>query len=307
MSDEGKRKGLGRGLAALLGEDPAAPPAAANAEGERAAARQVSLPIEHLVPNRYQPRTRFDEDALAQLADSIREKGIIQPIVVRRTKEAQRYEIVAGERRWRAAQRAQLHQVPVVIRDFSDAEALEIAILENIQRQDLNAVEEALAYRRLQREFNYTQEQLGQALGKSRSHIANTLRLLGLPETVRQLVVDGKLTAGHARTLVAAEQPERLARRIVAEGLNVRQAEELVADEKSMKAGAKPKAGGSGGSGVPAAGAKDADTLALESSLSDQLGLKVTITLDGGGEAGELRIAFKDFDQLDDLCRRLSR
>jgi ParB family chromosome partitioning protein len=254
MSDEGKRKGLGRGLAALLGEDPAAPPAAT--EADRAAPRQLSLPIEHLVPNRYQPRTKFDEEALAQLADSIREKGIIQPIVVRRAKEAQRYEIVAGERRWRAAQRAQLHQVPVVVRDFSDAEALEIAILENIQRQDLNAVEEALAYRRLQREFNYTQEQLGQALGKSRSHIANTLRLLGLPETVRTMIVDGKLTAGHARTLVAADQPESLARRIVSDGRNVRQAEELGA---------------------------------------------------GQGEAGELRISFKDFDQLDDLCRRLSR
>lgn len=305
MSDEGKRKGLGRGLAALLGEDPAAP-AAMSGEADRAAPRQLSLPIEHLVPNRYQPRTRFDEDALAQLADSIREKGIIQPIVVRRSKEAQRYEIVAGERRWRAAQRAQLHQVPVVVRDFSDAEALEIAILENIQRQDLNAVEEALAYRRLQREFNYTQEQLGQALGKSRSHIANTLRLLGLPETVRAMIADGKLTAGHARTLVAAEQPETLARRIVAEGLNVRQAEELVAGEKSVKAGGKPKPG-SAGTAVAPRPDKDADTLALESSLSDQLGLKVAIALDGRGEAGELRMSFKDFDQLDDLCRRLSR
>lgn len=303
MSEEGKRKGLGRGLAALLGEDPATP--VGTPDIDRATPRQLSLPIEHLVPNRYQPRTRFDEEALAQLADSIREKGIIQPIVVRRAKEAQRYEIVAGERRWRAAQRAQLHQVPVVVRDFSDAEALEIAILENIQRQDLNAVEEALAYRRLQREFNYTQEQLGQALGKSRSHIANTMRLLGLPETVRQLVVDGKLTAGHARTLVAADQPETLARRIVAEGLNVRQAEELVADEKSGKAGARPKAGGS--AAAPKGAAKDADTLALESSLSDQLGLKVTIALDGGKESGELRVAFRDFDQLDDLCRRLSR
>ncbi|MBN9524878.1 MAG: ParB/RepB/Spo0J family partition protein [Alphaproteobacteria bacterium] len=305
MSEEGKRKGLGRGLAALLGEDPATPPATAG-EADRAAPRQLSLPIEHLVPNRYQPRTRFDEDALAQLADSIREKGIIQPIVVRRSKEAQRYEIVAGERRWRAAQRAQLHQVPVVVRDFSDAEALEIAILENIQRQDLNAVEEALAYRRLQREFNYTQEQLGQALGKSRSHIANTLRLLGLPETVRAMIADGKLTAGHARTLVAAEQPETLARRIVAEGLNVRQAEELVAGEKSVKAGGKSKPGAAGTAVAPRPD-KDADTLALESSLSDQLGLKVAIALDGRGEAGELRISFKDFDQLDDLCRRLSR
>lgn len=305
MSDEGKRKGLGRGLAALLGEEPAPSAAVAAGEGERLQ-RQLALPIEHLVPNRYQPRTKFDEEALAQLTESIREKGIIQPIVVRRAKEPQRYEIVAGERRWRAAQRAQLHQVPVVVRDFSDAEALEIAILENIQRQDLNAMEEALAYRRLQREFNYTQEQLGQALGKSRSHIANTLRLLGLPETVRNLVVDGKLTAGHARTLVAAEQPERLARRIVAEGLNVRQAEELVADEKSVKTGARPKGGAAAATAAPPAD-KDADTLALESSLSDQLGLKVSIALEGGKESGELRIAFKDFDQLDDLCRRLSR
>lgn len=306
MSDEGKRKGLGRGLAALLGEDPAAPPAATTVEGKRAP-QQLALPIEHLVPNRFQPRTKFDEEALSQLADSIREKGIIQPIVVRRAKEAQRYEIVAGERRWRAAQRAQLHQVPVVVRDFSDAEALEIAILENVQRQDLNAVEEALAYRRLQREFNYTQEQLGQALGKSRSHIANTLRLLGLPEMVRGLIVDGKLTAGHARTLVAADQPEVLARRIVAEGLNVRQAEELVAGEKSAKPGQKSRPGGAGGGGSAAAGDKDADTLALENSLSEQLGLKVAIVLGGGGESGELRISFKDFDQLDDLCRRLSR
>jgi ParB family chromosome partitioning protein len=289
IDDPAKRKGLGRGLAALLGDDAAEDYAALD---RVRGAKEV--PIEQLQPNRFQPRHRFDDEALRQLADSIRAKGVLQPILVRRAAAANLYEIIAGERRWRAAQRAQLHQVPVVIKDLSDAEALELALVENIQRQDLNAIEEAQGYRRLIDEFAHTQEELAAALGKSRSHIANTLRLLALPAAVQAMIEDGQLTAGHARALVNASDPEALARQILDSQLTVRQAESLAAEAKPRRK-------------APARRGKDADTLALERDLSGALGLKVDIAWRGEAKGGEVRIGYRSLEQLDDLCKRLLR
>ena len=290
MSDEAARpkRGLGRGLAALLGDD----------AGEDNAAldrlrQPKEIPTEQIQPNRFQPRLRFDDEAMEELVQSVREKGILQPILVRRTAAENAYEIIAGERRWRAAQRAQLHQVPVIIRDFNDAETLEVALVENLQRQDLNAVEEASGYVRLIEEFHHTQDRLAEIVGKSRSHIANTLRLLGLPDEIKQMLVDGRLTAGHARALLSAKDPHALARRIVDSKLTVRQAEELgsAARAKSSKS-------------VPAS--RSADTAALESSLSNAIGMKVTV-VHHGNKGGMLKVAYRSLEQLDDLCRRLLR
>ncbi len=282
MADE-KRRGLGRGLSALLGEpDPAT----------KAPMRPRSLPVAFLKPNRFQPRRAFRKEDLNELADSIKEKGILQPIVVRSSADADMYEIVAGERRWRAAQLAKLHEVPVTVREFTDAEALEIAIIENVQRTDLNAIEEAGAYRQLMSRFGYTQEQLSDVIGKSRSHIANTLRLMNLPESVQVLVIEGKLTAGHARTLVGRPDAKERAQDIVAGALNVRQAELRM----------KPK-----GAGKPkvSAATKDADTKALEQNISNALGMTVEI-LHKGEKGGEVRIHYKNLEQLDDIMQRLS-
>jgi ParB family chromosome partitioning protein len=286
MADDARRgagRGLGRGLSALLGEDTPAP---APAEGNTL---PRSLPVAFLKPNPFQPRRLFREEDLHDLAESIREKGVLQPIVVR-PKGVDSYEIVAGERRWRAAQLAKLHEVPVSVRDFTDAETLEIAIIENVQRADLNAVEEANAYQELINKFSYTQEQLSDVIGKSRSHIANTLRLLKLPDAVRNMIVDGKLSAGHARTLIGVPDAEKLAREIVEGALNVRQAERKAGNSKTKPK--KPKS------------TKDTDTRALEKSLSDALGLSVAI--DHKGEAGEIRISYRTLEQLDDICRRLT-
>ena len=282
MSPEPHR-GLGRGLSALIGDEvsPAQP-----AKGQR------TVPVAFLRPNRFQPRKTFGAEELNDLANSIREKGVLQPILVRPIKgETDAFEIVAGERRWRAAQLAKLHDVPIVIRELSDGESLELAIIENVQRADLNAVEEAAAYRELMEHFSYTQERVAQEVGKSRSHIANTIRLLKLPETVQAMIRSGKLTAGHARTLIGASDPEAMAREIVASALNVRQAEHR----------SKPPAGKGG-----AAREKDPDTKALESNLSNMLGLKVQI-LDKGDKGGELKITYRTLEQLDDLCRRLNK
>ena len=285
MAEDARHRGLGRGLSALLGEEaPAAPTAAAEAS-----LKPRTLPTAFLKPNRFQPRRNFREDDLQDLANSIRERGILQPIVVRPTGHANAYEIVAGERRWRAAQIAHLHEVPVVVREFSDPEALEIAIVENVQRADLNAIEEAGGYQDLVTRFGYTQEQLSGLIGKSRSHIANTMRLLKLPESVRTLIIDGKLTAGHARTLIGLPNPEEAAREIVAGTLNVRQAEKRARAPKSGKA--KPH--------------KDADTRAMEEKLTALLGLTVAIE-HKGEKGGELRISYKTLEQLDDVCRRLT-
>lgn len=294
--------GLGRGLSALLGEvetevlaastnpnlQPLAGSHAAGAPAEHRAPR--TLPIALLRPNPFQPRDHFDPDALEELAASIRDKGIIQPIIVRPVPgQPDEYQIVAGERRWRAAQKARLHEVPVVIRAFTDAEALEVALIENIQRADLNPIEEARGYRQLIEKFHYTQDALGQVIGRSRSHIANTIRLLALPQPVQDYIYSGKLSAGHARTLVGQADPEAMARELIEGRLNVREAE----DRGRKAKGKKKRSHG-----------KDADTRALEQSLSTQLGLTVTIA-HKGDKGGELRIAYKTLEQLDDVCRKL--
>jgi ParB family chromosome partitioning protein len=281
MSPEERHRGLGRGLSALIGDE------AAPTRGEIQAKGARTLPIAFLKPNRFQPRKNFAPEDLNDLANSIREKGVLQPILVRPTGEANSFEIVAGERRWRAAQMAKLHDVPVVVREMSDGESLEIAIIENVQRADLNAVEEAAAYQELIDKFGYTQDRLSQEVGKSRSHVANTLRLLKLPDAVKAMIRDGKLTAGHARTLIGLADPEARAKEIVAGALNVREAE-----QRSKKKPAKPLG-------------KDADTKALESNLSNMLGLKVEI-MHKGDTGGELRIFYKTLEQLDDLIRRLN-
>ncbi|WP_454918682.1 ParB/RepB/Spo0J family partition protein [Xanthobacter sediminis] len=291
MADE-PRSRLGRGLAALIGEmnDPESQ-AAAPAPARGGAPRR--LPIEHVRANPRNPRRAFLEEGLEDLAASIREKGIIQPIVVRPLPGLDAYEIVAGERRWRAAQRAALHEVPVIVLELTDREALEIAIIENVQRADLNPVEEAQGYDSLMAEFAYTQSDLAKVIGKSRSHIANTLRLLKLPAEVKIYLEDGRLTAGHARALIGQEHPERIARQVVEKGLNVRDVEALV--KAHAAGGAQPR--------VPKESAKSADVRALEKRLGDALGLGVV--LESRGEAGELRIRFASLEQLDDLCRRL--
>lgn len=293
------RKRLGRGLAALIGEDGATQePAPAGGETRGPSHGLKQMPIALLQRNPRNPRKRFADADLDDLARSLREKGMLQPLLVRPLADvAGSYEIVAGERRWRAAQKAGLHDVPVIVRELSDAEALEIALVENVQRSDLNPVEEAEGYRRLMEEFHYSQQQLGEAVGKSRSHIANTLRLLALPETVRDLLHDGALTAGHARALIATDSPDRLAERIVKEGLSVRETEELArkAQEGAGKAAPswrRPE--------------KDADTLALERGLAETLGLKVVVD-HRGQKGGELKISYSTLEQLDDLCQRLSR
>jgi ParB family chromosome partitioning protein len=286
VSEDGKRRNLGRGLSALFGEE---------SDDIAAADRQrvgKSVPIGFLRPGRFQPRHRFDDDALRALADSIREKGVLQPLLVRRHPDgANSYEIIAGERRWRAAQLAQLHEVPVIIKELDDRAALEIALVENIQRADLTVLEEAEGYRRLMAEFGHTQEALASAVGKSRSHVANMMRLLSLPEAVKQLLDSGALTAGHARALLNAADPAGMAREIVRRGLNVRQAELLAKGGKT----ARHKA--------PAA-AKDADTAALERDLTNLLGLKVAISF-AGGRGGAVTIQYRTLEQLDDVIRRL--
>jgi len=302
--DPVKRTNLGRGLAALFGEESDDYASLDKVRGTKA------VPIEHLHPNRFQPRLDFDPEALKALAGSIAANGILQPILVRRHSERpSEFEIVAGERRWRAAQMAKIHEVPVVIREFTDAQALEAALVENVQRQDLSPIEEAQGYQRLMADFNHTQEDLARALGKSRSHIANTVRLLSLPESIMSLLARGELSAGHARALIGSANPEALARRIVAEGLTVRQAERLakggdaVSGAASGERTAKP-AGGGAPSKAPAA-SKDPDTLALERDLTVLLGLKVTIEFHGQG--GSLTVHYQTLEQLDDVLHRLNQ
>ncbi len=284
-----ERRRLGRGLAALLG-DMAEPEITAV---ERGGSKRV--PIEMVHPNPRNPRRAFGEDDLADLAQSIREKGVVQPILVRPAKGvANHYEIIAGERRWRASQRAGQHEIPVLIQEATDKEALELALIENVQRSDLNPIEEAFGYEQLIAEFDYTQQDLGQVIGKSRSHVANTLRLLKLPEAVKGHLREGRLTAGHARALVGATDPAGLAQKIVDEGLTVRDAEALAQAPRPVDA---PKVG------RPKKD-KDADTLALEKTLSDRLGLAVVIDHKADG-TGELRVRYRSLEQLDEVCRRL--
>jgi ParB family transcriptional regulator, chromosome partitioning protein len=280
-------RGLGRGLSALFGDEP---PKQATPGAEQSL-QQRTLPTAFLKPSRSQPRRFFKEDDLQDLANSIREHGILQPIIVRTMGQPDAYEIVAGERRWRAAQIAKLHEVPVIVRAFTDSEAFAAAIIENVQRADLNAIEEGNAYQELIQKFQYTQEQLSGIVGKSRSHIANTIRLLKLPDNVQALVTEGKLTAGHARTLVGVPDAEKMAREFVSGTLNVRQAE-----KKAKAPKGRPAAAGRG---------KDSDTKALETSLSNALGLNVQIE-HKGERGGSVSVQYKTLEQLDEIIRRLS-
>jgi ParB family chromosome partitioning protein len=285
LDPRARKRGLGMGLSALLGGEAdllKAPPPAATS----------NVPIEFLEPSPLQPRRHFAEDELEALAESIRARGVMQPLLVRPvTGDPQRYEIVAGERRWRAAQRAGVHELPVVLYRLSDREALEVALLENVQRQDLSPIEEADGYRRLIDEFGHTQAELAGALGKSRSHIANLLRLLALPPAVRALLDSGALTAGHARALLMARDPGALARTVAEQGLNVRQTEQLVQADKEKLARSRRQQD------------KDADTRALERDLSSRIGLKVTLKPAGAG--GTVTIAYRTLDQLDEVITRL--
>lgn len=294
MNDPNQRRRLGRGLSALLGDENQD-----YADLERTRTPRT-IPIGQISPGRYQPRHRFDDEEMQSLVDSVREKGILQPILVRRDPlHADQYEIIAGERRWRAAQKAQLHEVPVLVRELNDQEAAEIALIENIQRENLSPIEEAEGYRRLIDEFAHTQDVLAKALGKSRSHVANTMRLLSLPDTVRAFVDAGQLSAGHARALVGREDAEVLARQIVEKGLTVREAEQLTQRPKTSS--------GKTRSSKPRTPGKDADTLALERDLSEVLGLTVSVDLKGKGGSGSITIEYSDFEQLDDIVQRLNR
>jgi ParB family transcriptional regulator, chromosome partitioning protein len=278
-------RGLGRGLSALFGDE---------AE-EHAHENLRNVATELLRPGRFQPRRHFDAESLAALTESVRQQGILQPILVRRhPAEPNSYEILAGERRWRAAQAAQLHQVPVILREMDDRAASEIALIENIQRQDLNAIEEGEGYRRLIEEFGHTQDELGRALGKSRSHVANTMRLLGLPDEVKAMVVDGRLSAGHARALINARDALSLAKDIVRDGLSVRQIESSVRAQREF---------GDFGLTEPKVRTKDANIAALEKELTQLLGLKVTVVAEG--EGGALSIRYRTLDQLDEVLAKL--
>ncbi|MEL7027101.1 MAG: ParB/RepB/Spo0J family partition protein [Pseudomonadota bacterium] len=289
-----EKRGLGRGLSALMAdvgtttEDAALPN-----DGGAPSRPDRMLPVERLFPNPDQPRRRFEDGALAELAQSVAQKGVIQPLIVRpHPSKPDHYEIVAGERRWRAAQKAQLHEVPVVIRSFSDTEVLEVAIIENIQRADLNPIEEGLGYRQLIDKFGHTQEQMAEALGKSRSHIANSMRLLGLPEAVQDHLSEGRLSAGHARALITSDDPAALAQIVIARGLSVRETEKLAKGPATTNKAPK------------AAPDKDADTRALEADLSAALGLKVSIH--HAGEAGTVSIKYRSLEELDGLVSKLS-
>jgi ParB family chromosome partitioning protein len=300
MSDKkDQRRGLGRGLSALMADiEPAAETSASPAAPRSAR----TLPIDKLFPNPDQPRRQFDAESMEELRNSIKSKGVIQPLIVRQRGASEtEFEIVAGERRWRAAQAAGVHEVPVIIRELSDEDVLEIAIIENIQRADLNPLEEAAGYEQLMTRFGHTQEKLAQALGKSRSHIANLLRLLNLPDVVKKAVSDGKLSSGHARALVTAPDPTLLAGQVVRNGLSVRETEKLVRDALNPEAAPKKTS-----PSKPSSPAKDADTKALEADLSAALGMKVAINHQAGKDSGTVSISYGTLDDLDRLCGVLS-
>jgi ParB family chromosome partitioning protein len=332
MTKDLKPRGLGRGLAALLGDDAQlAPPPAGAPAAEDAARGAMTVPITWLKPGRLQPRTVFDPTRLAELAESIKAHGLVQPLLVRPLPNApDQYEIVAGERRWRAAQQARLHEVPVVVRALDDRAVLEVALIENLQRADLGALEEARAYRRLMNEFGHTQEKVAGIVGKSRSHVANLVRLLDLPAEVRTQLERGLLEAGHARALIGTPDPVELASVIIADQMTVRQAEDLCAAAREAKqqggwdgVGLPPgwrggrrdrkRGAGSGGRGpAPAAAeasaaAKTAETRSLERSIEEALGLKVSIDVTGPQEQSRLTLWMESFDQMDEVVERLTR
>lgn len=288
MEKKAERKGLGRGLSALMADINVVAPT------ETSRRPDMTVPVEKIIPNPNQPRREFSEESLLDLAASIRQKGVIQPLIVRPIPHTDTYEIVAGERRWRASQLAQLHDLPVVVREFDDTEVLEIAIIENIQRADLNPIEEAMGFRQLMERFGHTQEKLAEALSKSRSHIANLLRLLNLPDDVQVLLREGKISAGHARALITMPNASALAIQVVERGLSVRETERLA----------------KGPSGAPKQRApredKDADTRALESDLSANLNMTVQIEHLAGSESGVLSIRYNSLEDLDNLCRALT-
>ena len=326
MSQPPKPRGLGRGLSALLGDDevasavtpaapvapppsPAAPVPAATADAETLRPSPgklppLTLPIGQLKPGKMQPRTSFE--GIEMLVESVREYGLLQPILVRPLRDAaDSYEIIAGERRWRAAQKAQLHDVPVVIRTIDDQDALQIGLVENLQRSDLTPIDEAQGYKRLIDEYSHTQEEIARMMGRSRPHVANTIRLLDLPPAVQEMVRDGQLTAGLGRALIGVPDPLAMAKQAVAEKLTVRDLERLAGDTKR-----KAKGGGGAGKGKPGAGGgspKTADTRALEKRLEEALGLKVDLTLRGLGEQSVLTLEIRDFDQLDTVVDKLTR
>lgn len=296
--------GLGRGLNALFGDVAAEAPVLAT-PGSAARAAPVAgdavqhVPVGAIRPLPGQPRRHFDEEAIAELADSIGLRGLLQPIIVRRAPDGDGFQLVAGERRWRAAQRAGLHQIPALVRELDDAATYEIALVENIQRQDLNAIEEAGAYRRLIEDFGHNQEALAKLVGKSRSHVANLMRLLDLPQAVQALVGDGSLAMGHARALIGADDAEAIARRVVKEGLSVRAVEALVREDKGGGRKAPLEYKSMDGVG------RDPDIVAVERHLSELLGIGVAIQYSGGGK-GALTLKFASLDQLDMICQRLS-
>jgi ParB family transcriptional regulator, chromosome partitioning protein len=291
MEKKSDRRGLGRGLSALMADVNL--DVSPSFEQPRS---EMLLPVERIIPNPEQPRRDFEPKALQDLADSLRQKGVIQPLIVRKIANQDLYEIVAGERRWRAAQIAQLHELPVIIREFSDSEVLEIAIIENIQRQELNAIEEALAYKQLMTRFGHTQEKISEALSRSRSHIANLLRLLALPDDVQQMVKSGTLSAGHARALITTPNPLELALKIVGKGLSVRETEDMVR-KSAVDPEKRRRAARSDG--------KDADTKALEADLSANLKMAVRIDHEPTG-GGRISISYHNLDDLDLLCQVLS-
>jgi ParB family transcriptional regulator, chromosome partitioning protein len=288
---DNKKRKLGRGLSALLGEGEDNSPKLDSGRAGK------MVPIEFLQPGKYQPRQHMDGDGIDELSRSIAEKGVLQPLLVRAltdTNSANLYEIIAGERRWRAAQKAKLHEVPVIVKDLNDQETLEIALIENLQRQDLSPLDEADGYERLMKEFKHTQEELAKAMGKSRSHVANTLRLLSLPEFIKTMIDDGRLSAGHGRALLSANNMKKLTKIVIKHELNVRQTEQLVKKENAGK-----------NRFTSQTLAKDPDTLALERDISDTLGLKVDIKFNDG--RGTLTIQYNGLNQLDDILARLSR
>ena len=293
VDKKGKPRGLGRGLSSLMGDITKEPiTSGVNSENQT---DEKLVPVEKIYPNPNQPRKSFQEEKLIELANSIKTKGLVQPLIVRKkkgTKES--FEIVAGERRWRAAQRAQIHELPVIVKDFSDIEVLEIAIIENVQRADLNPVEEALGYKNLMDNFDHTQEGLSKEIGKSRSHIANLLRLLTLPQEVQKLLISGQLTAGHARALVTSENPVALAKQIISLGLSVRDAERLAKNASQKNAVKKVKIK-----------EKPADTVILETDLSAALKMKVLIDHEVGKENGFISISYRSLEDLDRISEMI--
>jgi ParB family chromosome partitioning protein len=294
MATTTKQRGLGKGLSALISESYVQP---TKQVVEASAAGVSQIHVTKLHAGEYQPRSHFDEGALAELSESIAKNGLVQPIIVRPSaKNAGKFEIIAGERRWRAAKMAGLTEIQVVVREINNQQALELALIENIQRKDLSPLEEASGYQRLIEEFNYTQEALAGSVGKSRSHVTNLLRLLSLPKEVKEMLEKGQLTMGHARALLTAENPVELAREIIAKGLSVRQIENYRSGKEATKTESKTKA-------PAASGGKDPDILALEDNLSESLGVKVSIT--DRGQRGEITLAYDSLSQLDEILRRL--